>query len=299
MRRWLPAPLVGFGMIVLFVLYTILGAVPLLIVGTTGLFFPGTRYASLTKDFVRWVATTWIRANHLNQAFWHGTDAYTFEVPDTLSDQKQYIAVSNHMSWVDMIVIQTALVNHTAMIKFFLKDSLRYLPLVGQVAVFLDMPFMKRYTKAQLEKHPHLRNKDFETTKKAIEHYKAIPLTLLSFVEGTRFTPEKHQRTHSPYADLLAPKAGGLALAIGAFDGRITKLLDITVVYPKGQSSFLGYFCGLVPKVHIDVIERPIPENLQGKNYNDDKEFRAEIQGWMRMIWQEKQQKILEIRDRY
>ena len=62
-----------------------------------------------------------------------------------------------------------------------------------------------------VEKYPEKKGKDIEATRKSCERYKDEPITLINFIEGTRFTPEKHAVQRSPYQHLLKPKAGGLA----------------------------------------------------------------------------------------
>lgn len=297
MSRWLPAPLVGLLMFTTLTVYTIIGCIPLYIAGIGTLLFRG-KPKKVCKAIVRWVATTWIRANQVNQVFWHGP-RYVYDLPEGLSPDKKYLAIANHQSYLDILVVQTALVEHTAMIKFFLKSELKVMPIFGQVALFLDMPFMKRYSRAHLEKYPEDRGKDFEQTQKSVAHYQHIPLTLLSFVEGTRFTPTKHAAVNSPYENLLPPKAGGVALALGAFDGQITSLLDITISYPKGTGSMWSYFCGKTEHIHIHVSEHPIPNNFQHKDYNEDKEYRTEIQAWLKGIWQAKDVRLSAFKDHY
>ena len=73
---------------------------------------------------------------------------------------------------------------------------------------------MKRYSKAFLEKNPHLIGKDVEATRKACEKFKFSPISIMNFVEGTRYTEEKHEKQKSPYTHLLKPKAGGVAFVI-------------------------------------------------------------------------------------
>lgn len=92
------------------------------------------------------------------------------------------------------------------MLKFFLKKELIWVPFLGLAWWALDFPFMKRYSRKFLAANPHLAGKDLESTKKACEKFKHTPVSVMNFVEGTRFTPEKHQRKNSPYAHLLPPR---------------------------------------------------------------------------------------------
>lgn len=82
----------------------------------------------------------------------------------------------------------------------------------------LDMPFMKRYSRSYLIRHPERRGKDVETTRRSCEKFRAHPTTIVNFVEGSQFTEEKHQQTRSPYQHLLPPKAAGIAMALNVLD---------------------------------------------------------------------------------
>src|SRR5690554_7212168 len=85
---------------------------------------------------------------------------------------------------------------------------------------------MKRYSKEYLETHPEKRGQDIETTKKACEKFKYLPTSVMNFLEGTRFTPNKHRGQKSPYKYLLKPKAGGMAFAMSAMGDQFKSLLD-------------------------------------------------------------------------
>src|SRR5690554_8058821 len=85
-----------------------------------------------------------------------------------------YIVISNHQSWVDILVLQHALNGRIPLLKFFLKQELIKVPIMGAAWWALDFPFMKRYSKAYLEKHPEKKGQDIETTRKACEKFKQI-----------------------------------------------------------------------------------------------------------------------------
>ena len=78
---------------------------------------------------------------------------------------------------------------------------------------------MQRYPRAVLEKRPDLRRKDLETTKAACERFRDTPVSVLNFLEGTRFSPAKRDLQRSPYRHLLLPRAGGIAQVV-SIDGR-------------------------------------------------------------------------------
>ncbi|MDC6678883.1 UbiA family prenyltransferase, partial [Leclercia adecarboxylata] len=58
----------------------------------------------------------------------------------------------------------------------------------GALALAACYPFMKRYTKAFLAKHPELAGQDLKITKEACELFKRQPVTVVNYLEGTRFS---------------------------------------------------------------------------------------------------------------
>jgi 1-acyl-sn-glycerol-3-phosphate acyltransferase len=175
--------------------------------------------------------------------------------------------------------------------KFFMKKELRWVPFVGIGTMALDFPFMKRYSKEFLEKHPHLRGKDVEITKKACEKFKRIPVAVLNFVEGTRFTKEKHQKQQSPFKHLLKPKAGGISFVLSTMGEQIQSILNVTIAYPKGAKGFWGFCKGDIKEVRVRVEEIPLDTKLIG-DYSNDVEFKKHFQGWINNLWTEKDKQI-------
>ena len=151
-----------------------------------------------------------------------------------------YLVVSNHQSWVDILVMQHLLNRRIPLLKFFIKRDLIKVPLMGFAWWALDFPFLYRHSAEYLKKeHPEQKGKDFEATRKACEEkFATIPTSVMNFLEGTRFTKEKHDWQKSEYKLLLRPKSGGFALALNVLGDKFHSLLDITIVYPDGIPTF-------------------------------------------------------------
>ena len=161
------------------------------------------------------------------------------------------------------------------------------MPFLGLAWWALDFPFMKRTSKAQLKKNPSLRGKDMETTRKACEKFKEMPVSIVNFVEGTRFTSEKHQRQKSPFSGLLKPKAGGVAFVMQAMGEQLNKVVNVTISYPEGIPTFVDYVAGRVRQINVHVEVLPVSQQWIG-NYTDDSEFRKSFQAELNQLWQEK-----------
>jgi 1-acyl-sn-glycerol-3-phosphate acyltransferase len=195
---------------------------------------------------------------------------------------------------VDILVLQRIFHRKIPFLKFFIKKELLWLPVLGQAWWAMDFPFVKRYTKSHLQKKPHLKGKDLEITRKACQKFKTIPVSIMNFVEGTRFTNEKHRRQQSPYSHLLRPKAGGIGLVLSSMGEQIQRILDVTIVYPDGVTNFWALLCGKIRKIRVRVRSLPVNAELFG-DYTDDGHFRAELQRWLNNIWAEKNRAIEEM----
>lgn len=207
---------------------------------------------------------------------------------DALSRKQWYIVTINHRSWADIPVLLKALTDRVPFPVVFAKQQMFWVPIVGTAIWAMDYPIMKRFSRRKLALHPEKRGIDLETTRRSCRRYHFRPVAIWNFIEGTRFTPEKHRRQNSPYRYLLRPKAGGLALAIQAMEGRITRLLDATIAYPEGIVNFWSYLGGEVRRVTVHLREIAVPERLLTGSYSEDLHHREAFQAWLGQIWHEK-----------
>ncbi len=215
---------------------------------------------------------------------------------DNLKRKDWYLLISNHVSWLDIIVLFRTFWRKIPFLKFFMKRELIWqFPFGAQACAILDFPFMTRYSKEFLRKNPHLKGKDIETTRLACDKFASTPTSVINFVEGGRFTEAKHQRQNSPYKHLLKPKAGGIAFTLNAMNHSLHKLLNITIVYPHKDISLWQFLCGKVKKITVNVEQIPITEQWYG-DYENDREFRAVFQNKINELWQAKDKLIDDIR---
>lgn len=210
-----------------------------------------------------------------------------------------YLLISNHLSGFDIAALTYVLRNNIPMLKFFLKKELLYVPFLGLGCWALDMPFMNRTSAKQLRKNPKLKGKDLETTRRSCEKFKTIPTSIINYVEGSRFTPEKKARQRSPYRYLLRPKAGGIAFTISAMGEQFTSLLNVTLVYPDSADNTLSEVMhGKVKRIVVRIESMPVPE-VDDQQYFNDAECRAQFQRWLNGVWQQKDEQIHQILTRY
>jgi len=239
------------------------------------------------------IAENWIWVNNQNQKL-IGRTSWDVQGIETLKRSEWYLVLANHQSWVDILVLQRIFHRKIPFLKFFIKKELLWFPVLGQAWWAMDFPFVKRYTKSYLRKNPHLKGKDLEITRNACKKFKKIPVSIMNFVEGTRFTTTKHCKQQSPYPHLLRPKAGGIAFVLDSMGKQIHRVLDVTIVYPDGVSSFWALVCGEIRKVKVRVRSLPVNPELLG-DYANDGHFRAGLQRWLNSVWAEKNRYIEEM----
>jgi len=268
---------------------------PLLVFALLKLVLPG-RGRDYASWAVMWVAETWSEIDKAIFALCIPTQ-WDIRGVENLRKDTSYLAVSNHQTWVDIPALIESLNRRTPFFKFFLKKELIWVPLLGLAWWGLDYPFMKRYSKAFLEKHPELKGKDLEITKAACELFKRQPVTVVNYLEGTRFTEAKRQEQQSPYRYLLKPKAGGVAFVLAALGEQLDALLDVTIVYPGNQApGFWALLNGSISRVIIDIQVRELDPALWTGDYENDPEFRQTVQAWVNQLWSAKDQRIEELR---
>jgi 1-acyl-sn-glycerol-3-phosphate acyltransferase len=215
-----------------------------------------------------------------------------------LNKKNWYLLISNHHSWADIVVLCVLFRKHIPMNKYFLKQQLAWVPFIGLACWALDMPFMRRYSRGYLIRHPERRGKDVATTRRSCEKFRAYPTTIVNFVEGSRFTEEKQHQTRSPYSNLLPPKAAGVAMALNVLGSQFDKLLDVTLCYPQNnRRPFYDMLSGRLTRIVVRVNLMPVAEELYG-DYVNDKNFKRRFQRWLNELWQEKDARLTEMLQR-
>lgn len=206
-----------------------------------------------------------------------------------LKYKEWYLITSNHQSWADILIMQMVLNRRIPSLKFFIKQELIKVPLLGLAWWALDFPFMKRYSKEELAKHPELKGKDLETTRRACAKFMHQPTAIVNFFEGTRFTPAKHDKQQSPYRHLLKPKSGGTAFALNVMQGKLSVLLNLTLIYSTNQPvNIMAFLGGRINKITFIIDQQAVPDWAATGDYQNDPDFRAQFQQWVSDLWVQK-----------
>lgn len=265
--------------------------IPLAIVGLFRFIIPIRKWRQLTKRLMEFLHAVWLRSNYFFLK-WITSIKWEIRGLDQLHYKEWYLLISNHQSWADILILQYVFSNKIPPLKFFLKKELLWtLPIASWACWLLDFPFMHRYSKATLAKHPELKNRDIEETKKATTNFKKIPTTVANFVEGTRFSKEKHDLQASPYQYLLRPKAAGMAFSLAVLGDFFHKILNVTIIYPPQQASLLDFLSGNIKKIIVEIETISITKDWLG-DYENDRQFRILFQKKLNDLWGKKDQLI-------
>lgn len=291
MLNFLPAFMLAGLASTLLVINTLIWCGPLILLALVKVILPFTFIRKLLDPVLVAIAELWISGNKGWMKLVQRTQ-WDVKGLNQLNRKGWYLVNSNHQSWVDILVLQYVFNRRIPLLKFFLKQELIRVPIMGLCWWALDFPFMKRHSRAYLAKHPEMKGKDLETTKQACEKFRLIPTSVMNFLEGTRLTEEKHKKQHSPFKHLLKPKSGGIAFAINAMGDQFDSLLNVTIVYPDGIPSFVDCLSGKLKRVVVQVEEIKIPEHFATSNYGKDAKFRAEFHQWVHQLWSDKDELI-------
>ena len=200
----------------------------------------------------------------------------------------KYFLICNHSSWTDILVLYKALGLRTPTKVFFMKRELLWtLPIISWACWASDYPFLHRPTKSRLKNRPDKKLHDREATLRTYNKFQSYPVTVVNFVEGTRFTAEKKQQQNSPYQHLLKPKASSVAFAINALQDSLHEIINVTIIYPNDKVSLWRFMCGRISKIIVRYEVIPITADLRGDFYGN-REFRIYFQNWLNKLWQTK-----------
>jgi 1-acyl-sn-glycerol-3-phosphate acyltransferase len=269
---------------------TTLGFIPILFFGCLKL-IPNKYIKTFCTLAVDEMVTIWCSVNN-----WYVDKIQKMHLDinglDNLHQNNWYLVVANHQSWLDIVILQRIFNRKIPVLKFFIKDQLKWVPLLGFSWWAMGCPFMKRYSKEYLAKKPHRKGKDLLATRKAIETFKRTPASIMNFIEGTRFTLNKKLQQESPYTHLLKPKAGGISFIISSMGQQITSILDVTIVYSEKKHSIWDFLCKRVRSAKIYIRQIPIPSKFTSNDLLENQQIQNEFKEWLNQQWTEKDKLI-------
>lgn len=256
---------------------------------------PGLR--ELLSKLVVGCATQWVASNQLVFRVMHAPQ-WQLDWRAQLDPKKSYLLISNHQSWADILILFDLFHGRTPFLRFFLKQELIWVPLIGVICWALDMPFMKRHSREAVAANPKLRDEDLATTRRFCEQYQRQPITVVNFLEGTRYTEAKRAAGGAPFRHLLRPKSAGMSFTLNAMGEQFGGIIDVTLAYQPSKTSILwSWLCGEQSQMSIHVDMLPIPDEMIRGDYEADAAFRARFQTWVNSIWSRKDARLEHMQD--
>ena len=270
---------------------TVFWFIPLMLFAVVKLLLP---VPGIRRTMTRWIMAMgefWVACNAFVFGLVNRTRVEVRGLEDLRADN-WYLIIANHQTWTDIVALQTIFNRRIPFLKFFIKQELVWFPLLGIAWWAMDMPFMKRYSKSYLARHPEKMGKDLEATRVACRKFRDTPTTVINFIEGTRYTEEKREKRASPYRYLLPPRAGGIALSLTSMGSMFNAILDVTIFYPTGPTSFWDVFCGRFDQIVIEINRRPVENWMIEGDYSRDRKFRGRFHQWLSAVWRDKDARL-------
>ena len=148
--------------------------------------------------------------------------------------QENALVIPNHQSSLDIVALLSFAwrCGRLGDLKWFVKDPVKYVPGIGWGMKFLDCVFVKRDWAKDSQRIDALFRKYKESQ---------IPLFLVSFLEGTRRTPDKlkkaqvyakEQNLHVPQHSLV-PRTKGFVASMEGLHEHLDAVYDVTLGYPQ------------------------------------------------------------------
>lgn len=199
----------------------------------------------------------------------------------TLDKHQTCIVVSNHVSWVDVFLIQSVIAKKGPIIKFLMKKQLLYVPIFAAIAYAFKFPFVKRSKSGETDA-ARRREQDLARVKEACKVFRQSPAAMLVFPEGTRFSSAKHESQGQEYEHVLRPRPGGFSVLVDSLAEFDPVILNCTLFYPN-DFTFWRFLGGVEGDIRLSV-ER-IPENERRVLFSDPSE-------WLKNAWTRKDKQL-------
>ena len=289
----------GVTTLILLAVHSTIWCTPLYVLGSVRLLLPSRRAGDALSIPMNRIVDGWVATNRaVFRLMGTNRTRVSWSLDTPLSRSDWYVVVSNHQTWADILILQDILLGRVPPLKFFIKRVLLWVPLIGIAMWFLDYPCVRRYSRDEIAANPALRDRDRNAVRAACDHFKRAPTSVLNFLEGTRFTSEKHSAQESPYQHLLMPKIGGIQQVLTALGDRAVCVVDVTIVYPDAAPGFWDYLCGRCEPAIVDVQTRQLPSLDSVDDPGIEDAGRALVRDWADDLWLHKDAHIMQLAGR-
>jgi 1-acyl-sn-glycerol-3-phosphate acyltransferase len=268
--------------------------VPIVILALIKLVVPVQFVKELSYRIMVWIYGTAVRINDF-LLFKLVRNKIQIRSKETLKTDRNYLILSNHRSWADILILQSVLNRKTPPIRFIVKWELIFMPIVGLICWAYEYPFVKRKSLKYTSPKSGKSKNDFHVIRNKIDKMSANHLSLINFVEGTRFKILKSEKYAAGFKHLLNPHAGGLFNILKNYGDRLDELLNFTIVYKCRQPIFWKLLGGRCRHIIVDLQKVQMKELLNRLGACDGDVNFVRVSEWLNDLWQEKDLKIDEL----
>ena len=264
---------------------TVLVCIPLYVLGVVRLLIPIPRLRRWLAYPMDIVIDVWVSVFRWLIRTFHLIDIHVDMPPDLQDRNRWEVIVCNHQSWVDIVILQTSFRDVAPVLKFFTKRELIWVPFIGVAMWFLGFPYVYRAKPGSKEVTVAKREVNESVMAREGLRFLDKPVSVINFVEGTRFTPAKRDTRQSPYQHLLQPRRGGVLRTLTVLDDRVQTVLNATIDYGEQVPGFWDMLSGQAESATLTVKEIPKPSTEL-----------EPLSDWLNEIWAEKDQDLAKTR---
>jgi 1-acyl-sn-glycerol-3-phosphate acyltransferase len=181
---------------------------------------------------------------------------------DDLPARENVLLVANHQQMTDIcfLILLACHCRAAGDTKWFVKNAIKYVPLMGWGMLFLDNLFVKRswaVDQASIERTFYRINRD------------RVPIWLILFAEGTRLTPSKlatsqrvaSRKNRAPTSHVMLPRTKGFTASVRGLRDHLDAIYDVTIAYGEaGVPSLWQFICGFAKTANLHVRRIPTDE---------------------------------------
>ncbi|KAI8339620.1 acyltransferase-domain-containing protein [Chlamydoabsidia padenii] len=222
---------------------------------------------------------------------------------DDIPPSESALVISNHRSWTDLYMIHSLAIRRNMLpnCKYFVKDSIKWLPFFGWGMWLAGFMFVRRNW---LEDQTKI-NKTFASIKEL-----KTPAWIINYVEGSRFTPAKllqcqkisRERGYTVMQNVLLPRTRGFTTCVNEFrHSHIKYIYDFTIAYLHHSKTAEFNEAPDMIRVHVEDLSPEYEFHVNVKRYaiNDLPTDDEGVARWLRQRYVEKDLFLAQLRDQW
>lgn len=216
---------------------------------------------------------------------------------DSIPEKENAIVIVNHRSYDDFLLVNSVAFRKGMIksLKYFAKDSLKFLPAFGWGMYLMGQIFVKRnWTSDQKS-----INKAYGNIKKEKE-----PVWIIMYLEGTRINAQKLIQSHEfarkrnlPILNnVLLPRTKGLKATLNAFrNSHVKYVYDFTLVYQHKEKGF-AVLPSVAKILSEDLSDYQFHVHIRRIPMEDIPEDENEINEWAIQLYKDKDDLLEEMK---